>query len=165
MAAEGYTQHSVLNLQMSYLPNLSPDHVHKRAIILNVFLLLESKCLFISVVFLYFCFRHVCLLKLCSAEREGSKIKHEETANGVFVFKVSLLSWEVLGIFSKWKKNPHIILVFHTITSRRPNVDFLGGSDTILTAAQKVASNCRSCPQGGGIFHPFPDSHKITELE
>lgn len=48
---EGHAEHSVLNLPTSDLPNLSPGHLDECAIMLNLFLLLEWKYLFLSIVF------------------------------------------------------------------------------------------------------------------
>lgn len=65
-----------------------------------------------------------------------------------------LSSWEILGMFSKWENPTHCTCVSHCHHSETKHV-FYWGSDTILTAAHKVARCCRSCPRGGGIS-PFP---------
>lgn len=96
------------------------------------------------------------MLKLyCSADGEGSKIKQEETANCVFVSD-AVFCWEVLGMFSKWKKKTTTYYTWgshcHYSVSKHK---FYWGSDTILTVAHKVSRYCLSCPRGGGIS-PFP---------
>lgn len=50
---EGHAEHSVLNLPTPDLPNLLPGHLDECAIMLNLFLLLEWKYLFLSIVFFY----------------------------------------------------------------------------------------------------------------